>query len=309
MRISRPVATGCFAIIVGAAVYFLGTWKGEERLDPASLPALKGDAASAVDAATIPARSSPGADQHKVEGKTPTATYSSLFDSAKNLNDLLSKLRVDVDNGDANATEIYARALEECSAISVNPAVLDDLSNPARKIPERMLTLFKERCLELAANRKITSAEINDLYRKAAQNGNPAAAAKILGEKVSTLPPDQVRQELQKIVQSGDPMALSELSNLMQRADLAPSAMGKYSGSPADGFAWQLAACDMGMDCGSNSYLVRQMCLFGGICGTGSLPDVIQEKLLSPSDFNKAMEVKYAIEKNIASGDYGKFFE
>lgn len=308
MRI-RPVAIGCLTIIVAAAAYFFGTWKGEGSLDPVSPPAVRGDVAGAADAAIAPAPVPPGRHEPKVESATPTATYSSLFDSAKNLNDLLSKLRVDVDNGDANAIEIYARALEECSAISVNPAVLDDLSNPARKIPERMLNTFKERCLELAANRKITVAEISDLYGKAAKNGNPAAAAKILGEKVSTLPADQVRGEVQKLVESRDPMAFSELSNLMQRADLAPSLVGKYSGSPADGFAWQLAACDMGMDCGSNSYLVRQMCLFGGICGTGTLQDLIQEKLLSPSDFNKAMEVKSAIERNIASGDYRSFFE
>lgn len=307
MRI-RPVAIGCLAIIVGVVAYFFGTWKGGERLDPASPPAAKGNAVGAIDAAIAPAPAPPGDHGPKVGSASPAVTYSSLFDSAKNLNELLSKLRVDVDNGDANATEIYARALEECSAIAVNPAVLDDLSNPARKIPEHMLNTFKERCLELAANRKITSAEISDLYGKAAKNGNPAAAAKILVEKVTALPPDQVRGEVQKIVESRDPMAFSELSNLMQRADLTPSLVGKYSGSPADGFAWQLAACDMGMDCGSNSYLVRQMCLFGGICGTGTLQDLIQEKLLSPSDFNKAMEVKNAIERNIASGDYGSFF-
>jgi len=163
--------------------------------------------------------------------------------------------------------------------------------------------------MELAGSKKITSEEVREAYREAAANGSAAAAAKLLVENVASFPSESIRDGVVDALQSGDPMALVELSSLMSRNDQDPSAVGKYSRSIPVSFAWMLVACDIGLDCGSTSFLVRQICIFGSICGSGTLQDVVQQRVLTPADFRNVMEVRNDLRWIISSGEYFRLFD
>ncbi len=112
---------------------------------------------------------------------------------------------------------------------------------------------------------------------------------------------------MQAILQSGDPYAILELSGLLEQ-DVPPNtSYGRFAGNRRFGYAWQFVACDLGMDCSWNSYIVRQMCM-NGICGNGSLKDVVQQVLLPPADFQQTVKLEMQILQLYETSDFEQLF-
>lgn len=187
--------------------------------------------------------------------------------------------------------------------LSVDPTFVEASRNSrVRPIPNYMLDDYVERCRTLAASHRIGSAETKQLYKRAADGGDMTALAQKFADASPSLAPELAAKVIRGIVESGDPYAISEMSTALE-GDYSSSFM-PVAGSLVDSSAWQLVACDLGMDCGARSYIVRQMCVFGGICGAGGYREVLSEAVLSPRDFQRAEQVEAFILQAIKSGDY-----
>jgi hypothetical protein len=165
-----------------------------------------------------------------------------------------------------------------------------------------MLDDYIERCRTLAASHRIGSAETKQLYKRAADGGDMTALAQKFATAAPGLAPDLATKMIRGIVESGDPYAISEMGSALEGA--YSSGFIPLAGSEVYSSAWQLVACDLGMDCGAHSYMIRNMCVFGGICGIGGFREVLSQTMLSPRDFQRAEQVEAFILQAIESENY-----
>ena len=141
------------------------------------------------------------------------------------------------------------------------------------------------------------------MYANAAKNGSAEALAKKLAynTNLDDMSDAELAADVQQIKNSGDPNAIGALANLMgQRAEDREAVFGAPSGYPLAQYAWQLAACQMGMDCGPGSPIVRGYCLNGGICEATSLDQIISLYVLSPIDYRTALGMSHQIVSSLA---------
>jgi hypothetical protein len=235
-----------------------------------------------------------------VQSKMPSAEQE--FQKSKNLAQFVAAMKAATTGDNSRSNAMYALALNECMAMSINPSFAETANGfGGRNIPKYMLSDYKERCQNLAQSHSIKSAEIDALYSSAAEHGDLYAQARNFAQSANTLSQEEASRQMLDIIQSGDPYAINELSTAL--ADPSSQRLGEYAGSDASAAAWQLVACDMGMDCGAGSYIVRQMCVFGGICGQGDLRNVLAQ-VLSPKDFARMEQREASILKAIQAGNY-----
>lgn len=72
---------------------------------------------------------------------------------------------------------------------------------------------------------------------------------------------------VRRVAASRDPEAYLAISEAMGLGAAGNEAMfGKHSGSNAAMYAWQLAACRLGLDCSQSGALMTRYCSAGGIC-------------------------------------------
>jgi hypothetical protein len=108
------------------------------------------------------------------------------------------------------------------------------------------------------------AADAGDRYARLSATGlgsDDAAAA------------DRSRSRLYEVVQSGDPLAISEIG-MQLTLSRAPALFGSVfqSGDSAAAFTWLLVACDLGLECGPASRELDRWCLrYGGGCAQDSL--------------------------------------
>jgi hypothetical protein len=229
----------------------------------------------------------------------------SRLEQSKDLAQFVLDIKPLLDQNDPSALEAYAAARSECLALSVNPNFADAYRNSTeRRIPGYMLDDYVERCRNLASSEKIDIADIRKLRKRAAAGGDMTALAQQFTSQAPSLPADQASKMMRDIVESGDPYAVSELSTILA-ADSSAN-FSSFAGSEMYSDAWQLVACDLGMDCGPRSYIVRQMCMFGGRCGTtgGGFREVLSQVVLSPQAFQSAEQTEALIVQAIKNGNF-----
>lgn len=216
------------------------------------------------------------------------------FEQSRDLFGLVQSMRAAADDGDAAAKTIIADAMYECIDVALPPSsrhggvFLAEKRQPEIKgYIDELLAIDQSRC------GRFTKGDIGNLnsvlnqYASAAKNGDPKALAmQLTYGNLAAIPDQELAGYVQQIISSGNPDAIGALSNLMGlRAEDRETAFGPHSGSVNDQYAWQLAACSLGMNCGPNSALVRGYCLSGGMCGVSSVDQVISTFLTSPAQY------------------------
>ncbi|MBS0457282.1 MAG: hypothetical protein JSS44_08145 [Proteobacteria bacterium] len=220
------------------------------------------------------------------------------FEQSHDLFALVQSSRAAADGGDATAKTIIADAMYECisATLPTNSRHVGVFLAEKRQ-PELKSVIDAKLAVDSARCGRFTKDDIGSLgavlaqYADAAKLGSAKALAmQLTYGNLATIPDQDLASDVQKIITSGDPDAIGALSNLMGlRAEGRASTFGSYSGSVTDQYAWQLAACRMGMDCGANSALLRGYCLSGGMCGAISIDQVISNFLTSPAQYRAAV--------------------
>jgi len=171
---------------------------------------------------------------------------------------------------------------------------------------------------------KISQREIDDHYRSAAQLGDARAQAKILTAELQSRLAAQPRDEnggpsrlapedLARIVtllETRDPEALLAVGGLLAQSPLKEllrvGPNGEIPEPSAFIGAWNLVACDLGLDCGAQHRDLAQACAFASYCGAGHFEEHYQTFIASPFVYQQAQRYRALIHAALRSQDWAQ---
>jgi hypothetical protein len=224
------------------------------------------------------------------------------------------------DNRPGSVELARAKSIGECGVFNIQPNYAADTVRQRQlfghgdiAIVRKYATELEQRCANFQSSQPTSLADAGNLYSEAAQKGNLEAQAHLLNSEVlnslanpstDLLPLDHVRSSVLAILGSGDPDAIFELSGFFGPDSVLE---GPAAGSEKAVAAWQLVACDIGLDCSAN--LLRSFCLNGGMyCGPGDLRQNMSQAQFTPADFEQVLALETAIYAALASGDIESLF-
>lgn len=298
----KKIWFGLAALVIGGGVYFAWTTHRE----PAFPVLANTNNADHIEAdKDSDANSSPQTSPVAVaKSAAKTLSPRQRYEQSRDLFALVQDLRAAADSGDIQAKTIIADALYECIAVTQVPGsgyigALDaEQKHPELKnYVEGLIAIDKQRCGRFVKQDIGGPSKVIALYTIAADNGSAKAMAmKLTYVDIDHMPDAKLAADIRQITESRDPDAIGALSNLMGlRAENRQSVFGDISGHETQQYAWLLAACDMGMNCGSDSRLLRQYCLNAGVCGFRSIDQVISSSYLTPADYHTAVAQSHEI--------------
>lgn len=306
MKTKRILLPLIALIGVGSGLLF---WLNRDRL--ATQP---GGAMPSI-AATVEETAAPNRGKELSNSSSGLASSPpSLLDQYVQSTDLLqlvNQLRADADDGDPEAARIIAKAYGECAPYAAN-ARLFSVESPFFKNlvePERSLALaYRDsqvrRCGGLNATGQISSGSVRIAEQRARDLGDMTAKARnLLGDQSAKgydpsvgMSADEAKTISREIALSNDPEAIAALA-------LTQGSAGREGGSDVNTYAWLLVACDLGRDCGSSGYIMRNECLVNGKCVIGDYRELLRSKLLSPDQFALVVKREGEILNAIRSKD------
>jgi hypothetical protein len=229
-----------------------------------------------------------------------------------------------------------AKALEECLfATNVNEDLAAYSAKQKRQFlagltagdanNEKRISAYNavdntQRCIGFQ-NAKLSQKDIDDLYRAAAQQGDPRAQARIitaeLGKNVGKPadPTQQAREPTDQLsiliglLESRDPEAMMYVGQFLaqnavaQNLHVGPN--GEVPEPSAFLGAFSLVACDVGQDCTSAHRDLLQACAYGGYCNAQSFEELYQNFLASPWAYAQALRYRSMIHQAIEQQNWG----
>ena len=221
---------------------------------------------------------------------------------------------------DAKSRYFVAMALEDCYALShdglarfrddfvrrlstdANPAALFD--NWAR---ERAFNSSIRDCV--AFDRAPISPDyVLGLLKSAASDGDPRAVARTLlfrdlaESKVGTF--DLVTS----LLASSDPHVIRDVGLFLTRGEstlkLSDDSVPVRATTLA--VAWELVACEFGLDCGSDSKLVNNLCAYQGQCGAFSYEDWLSRYTESAEEFAEILRLRMLLRQGLIMQDWSR---
>lgn len=250
---------------------------------------------------------------------------SAEFDKATDLKALYDKY---ANSNDPAQRYIAAKALMECAEATRQRGRTTFLQNQRDvrvsatdpKATQRNAAfdaLLADRCQGFTAE-QLTPAAVNAAMAEAARLGDPAArAAQARGEINSRIAAAaRQRQQyaltegdlnaLQDAIKSRDPEALRQIGDfgtLWNRAD--GLRVGPDQSAPAAGAwraAWQMLACEGGLDCGAEHRDVLSACALEGACGAPNYQAFLQQFAQSPYQYQETLRYQALIRSAIEQG-------
>jgi hypothetical protein len=247
------------------------------------------------------------------------------FDKASDLKALYDKY---ANSSDAAQRYIAAKALMECAEANrqrgrtnylqaqrdVRVSPTDPKSTQRNAAFDALLA---DRCQGFSES-QLTPAAINAAMAEAARMGDPAAKAAQSRSDINNRIAAAARQRqqyaltesdlssLQDAIRSRDPEALRQLGDfgaLWNRAD--GLRVGPEQSMPAGGAwraAWQMMACDGGLDCGSEHRDVMTACALEGACGAPNYQAYLQQFAQSPYQYQETLRYQELIRSAIEQG-------
>jgi hypothetical protein len=240
-----------------------------------------------------------------------------------------------------NADERYhlARALEECQfATTIN----EDLAAYSAKQRRQFLATLPagdpmnakrisayeavdntQRCIGFQ-NAKISAKDIDDLYRAAAQQGDPRAQARMLtaelNRNLNTSPrttdlqtqntrvPGDDMSRLIGLLETQDPEAMLIVGQFLAQSAMASQLRVGPNGEVPEPSAFlggfSLVACDFGQDCSQMNREPLMACAYAGYCNAQSFEELYQNFLASPWAYTQAMRYRALIHTAIATRNW-----
>ena len=238
------------------------------------------------------------------------------FDSSMDLAAFVAENSDRAMNGDATAARLISKAFAECAPFGVKPKDAQEYVASAKTLFAPTLTPSEAVAFDSALNKSqarckvlqsgpLTGHEAHQWGELAKVNGDLSARASTLIAQHQN--PAEINQVVKDIVVSQDAYAMSAMGDAM--FSIGPESRVNFGallqGADAP-FAWKLAACEFGSDCGAESVDVRTICLSSGHCGYQNLEEVY-EQLLSPAQLRQVLALQESIVAHIKGGDYSSF--
>lgn len=289
----RKLTAALAAFAVAGGVWF---WWSPARVKPHPLAMVS--ATSQGDASTPTPDSAEIAKKSRAYRLSPAGSMRQRYEQSRDLFALVQSLRPAATAGDLTARVITVDALNECLSVELPKdsqyAAGQEAAHKNLELKtyvNGLIAIQQLRCSRFVKSDIGGVANIRDQYAELAKEGSAKALAMMLtNADLDSIPDTTLTAEVRQILDSGDPDAIGTLSNLMGlRAQGRQNAFGSMSGNVIDQFAWLLAACHMGMACGADSATIRTMCLNGGICGAGSVDQMVSSSFLSPKSYETAV--------------------
>lgn len=185
------------------------------------------------------------------------------------------RLRGQADSGNVEARWMLSRVYDYCSQYASDPggyqldnSVLTGMGERASTAMAAARQRVAARCGGFVASDGLGYPLVFAQRRQAAQGGNLAAEASLLADGQPLQTDEDYRRGLvERVRDSHDPeayMALAPAMGLRASGDRAMT--GMVAGEALSELAWRVAACELGMPCGSDSVLMNSFCANGGIC-------------------------------------------
>ena len=231
-----------------------------------------------------------------------------------------------------------ARALEECQfATTIN----EDLAAYSAKQRRQFLASLPagdpqnakrisayeavdntQRCIGFQ-NAKISPKDIQDLYRAAAEQGDPRAQARLLtadlNGKLNTASrsPEQPNSRVDgndmsrliSLLESRDPEAMLIVGQFLAQSAMSSQLhVGPNNEVPEPSAflgGFSLVACDMGQDCSQMNREPLMACAYAGYCNAQSFEELYQNFLASPWAYTQAMRYRGLIHTAIDTRNWG----
>ncbi len=249
------------------------------------------------------------------------------FRSARDLKAFADALAARRDQLTADERYHLAKALEECQfATSIN----EDLAAYGAKQRRQFLASLPigdplnakriaayeavdntQRCARFQGT-KISPKDIDDLFREAAQQGDPRAQARILVAELnkslsgqpsengqSAQQPRVTVDDMSRIIgllETRDPEAMIIVGQFLAQSSIASQLRigpnGEVPEPSAFLGAFSLVACDLGPDCTSLSREPQLACAYGGYCNSSSFEELYQNFLASPWAYSQAVRYR-----------------
>lgn len=281
--VNIPLSDKSTLLVVALAVLLAGAFmhlRGNE-LGGAAMPGMKpaasvarpsGDIAPRGNADLVPvtAPGSTGAD------KTPD------LETADDLYLYAQSLAPAQRAGDARAAWTMSRIYDYCAGYAMSPTgYAGDTRTIARMNMPAAVTLVAarervgRRCVRFVPGDRLSRDAVIAMRLTAARAGSLAAEAALLALGQPLSESDEYKTDLvERVRTSRDPEAYAALAPAMGANAVGQEAeLGEVSGTPFAELAWQLAACELGLDCGAESVLMTSYCANGGICSRDAAQD------------------------------------
>ena len=295
MLFNRPViVVAVLASLIGVLLHGLGGGTGGDALARASGPSA-GEAGAEQGMADRPPAMAAGAPRARARAPVPAARHPSAlppgsrraalreaFEQADDLYVFLQSLLPAAAAGDADAAWMTSRVYDYCAAHAMDPAAYArDTDAMSRMRLDTSAPLVRargrvgERCRQFVPGDGIGRDLVVLQRLQAAEAGSLAAEAALLamGEPLEE-DADYRRDLVQRVQDSADPEAFSALAPAMGLAASGDVAYaGQVAGTPAAELAWQVGACELGLDCSPRGALMTALCANGGICSRDERQD------------------------------------
>ncbi|HEY0335186.1 MAG TPA: hypothetical protein VGC74_16025 [Stenotrophomonas sp.] len=204
------------------------------------------------------------------------------FEAEDDLYGYAQTLTVAARNGDAEANWMLSRVYDYCAGYAIDPLNYDadsralaGLASPGVAAMQAARDRVSHRCTGFGPVDGLTGRRLVGLRSQAAKDGNLAAEAALLSLGQPLDASAGYRRELvQRVLDSRDPEAYLALSSAMGAAANGDDAYrGLVAGDQFAELAWQVAACQLGLDCSPGSALMTSYCANGGICSQDASQD------------------------------------
>ncbi|MEO5626506.1 MAG: hypothetical protein ABIQ70_10910 [Dokdonella sp.] len=303
MQTDRP--TSYWPYIAGVALVALVSWLFYFRSASGDRPAQP--ASSPVEGATNPNDAVKSIDESARNlgaGSSPSRAVS--YEHADNL---LAIVQAGEGKTDRVSLELRARALHECRTLGATPNEFDNLETkgPALygdKLPtaKSFVATYLKRCGDLARMGKADSAQTDAAIDEAAKAGSVWAKAVLFPKESVVIPGLTADANFGKLLASRDAAAIGVIAEQMER-QRTDSKFSDLAGSPLATYAWQLASCEFGRDCTLSGQLMRDACLFDGLCGTAAdFHALLKDSVLSADELERVEIVERSVVEAIRTG-------
>lgn len=204
--------------------------------------------------------------------------FHTRFETSNDLYGLFQELHGLADANDPQAIVALADIEDECRAFVLSGGIDGRMTIPelaAKKKPvdrgfvDGLRQRTQSRCGRFNKSDFPTSEQERESLKLAAKNGSMAAQAELLsslGPSSKDIPDEAFADSVHQILSSGEADAIFRLSGAML-IDGREKVLDVPSGSPVAAAAYEIAACRLGVDCGTNSRILANVCFNTGSCG------------------------------------------
>jgi hypothetical protein len=220
---------------------------------------------------------------------------------------------------DAASRCFVAMALEDCYALSQHglPRFRDDFLHRVKVgagvsdqyeswLRERAFAGTTRHCL-VFDGAPISPEKILGLLQSSARDGDPRAIARTLLFRDLADSKQGTFDLVTRLLSTRDPLVIRDVGLFLTRGE---SSMIVGNGSaPVNAtslaIAWELVACDFGMDCGSDSKLLNNLCAYQGQCRAFSYEDWLGRYTESAEELREIKRLRALLHRGLVTRDWG----